>query len=254
MISIPKKNPKPPLLNLFKKSPKPLPDYSALGVDLHSHLIPGIDDGAQDMEDSIILIRALRRLGFRKLITTPHIMSDHYPNTPETILSGLREVKAAIAAEGIDIELQAAAEYMLDENFGEKIEAGLLTVAGKQVLVEMGFFAAPPQLYDYLFTLQTKGYQPILAHPERYTFLNQEDYQKLKDHGCAFQLNLLSLTGHYGKPIKDTALKLLKAGMIDYLATDLHHEGHADELQQALGNRTVIKVLEEYAFLNGGLG
>jgi tyrosine-protein phosphatase YwqE len=231
----------------FLKRGKPLGSYGFLEVDMHSHLLPGIDDGAKDMEDSLSLIRALVGMGYKKLITTPHVMADLYPNTPEVIRERLSAVRAAVQDAGIAVELDAAAEYMMDEGFEAILESGeLLALPGKRVLVEMGFIAAPPKLDQYLFRLQTKGYRPVLAHPERYLFFREDfgRYRELKERGCALQLNLLSLTGYYGKPVRENAVALLKAGLIDFLGTDLHHERHVERLRVGLEDREIGRLLE----------
>ncbi|GJM33437.1 MAG: capsular polysaccharide biosynthesis protein [Saprospiraceae bacterium] len=204
---------------------------------MHSHLIPGIDDGAPDVETSVTLIKGLMALGFKRIITTPHIMADLYPNTPEIIQAGLEKVRTALKAEKIDIPIDAAAEYLMDEAFGEKIDSGqLLTLPGNYVLVEMSFISPPPQLNEYLFLLQTKGYKPIMAHPERYMYLGGDlgAYERLKERGCLMQLNLLSLTGYYGREIQRSAFKMTKAGLFDLAGTDLHHEGHREALEGLL--------------------
>lgn len=231
----------------FLRRGKPLGTYDFLGTDLHSHLLPGIDDGAQDMEQSLSLIQTLLGMGFRKLITTPHVMSDLYPNTPAIIRERLSAVRKAAKEKGIGVELDAAAEYLMDEGFEQLLEEGeLLTLPGKRVLVEMSFIAAPPKLDEYLFRLQTKGYRPLLAHPERYLFFRENfgRYKELRDRGCGFQLNLLSLTGYYGKPVRENAVALLKAGLVDFLGTDLHHERHAARLRGALEDREMGRLLE----------
>lgn len=201
------------------------------------------------MGHSLALIRRLQGMGFTRLFTTPHIMADMYPNTPEIIREKLAEVRAAMQEVGLNIPIDAAVEYLMDEGFGEKIKAGtLLTLPGNRVLVEMSFVSAPPNLMQYIFQLQTKGYKVLLAHPERYLFFREDfkKYQELKDRGVEFQLNLLSLVGYYGKPIQDNARALLKAGMIDYLGTDLHHERHADNLERLLADRKLNRLLGKY--------
>ena len=236
------------MLNLFRKHPQ-VSSFSDLKLDLHSHLLPGIDDGAKDLGHSLALIRRLQGMGYTRLFTTPHIMADMYPNTPEIIREKLAEVRAAMQEVGLNIPIDAAAEYLMDEGFGEKIKAGtLLTLPGNRVLVEMSFVSAPPNLMQYIFQLQTKGYKVLLAHPERYLFFRDDfkKYQELKDRGVEFQLNLLSLVGYYGKPIQDNAKALLKAGMIDYLGTDLHHERHADNLEHLLADRKLNRLLGKY--------
>lgn len=244
------------MFSFFKKQPKITTDFSVLKTDMHSHLIPGIDDGAPDVETSVKLIRALRDMGFRKLITTPHVMADLYPNTSEIIKEGLIEVRKALELEDIDIEIDVAAEYLMDEAFGEKIEQGnLLTLPGYRVLVEMSFVSPAPNLDNYLFQLQLKGYRPVMAHPERYVYLKSDlkNYARLKEQGCSLQVNLLSLLGYYGSQVKDTAWKLLKYKMVDYLGTDLHHAQHIAQLKKVLEMPKLARLLKEYEFANATL-
>jgi len=236
------------MFNLFKKKP-PLKSFSFLEVDMHSHLLPGIDDGAKDLNDSIALIRRLHSMGYKKLFTTPHVMADLYPNTSEIILAKLEEVRNALKAEQIDIEIGAAAEYLMDEAFGDKIKEGnLLTLPGNRILVEMSFVSPPPNLDQYIFMLQTKGYKVVIAHPERYLFYRDqfEQYRRFKDKGCELQLNLLSLIGYYGKPCQEVAHRLLKEGLVDYLGTDLHHSRHGQNLEQLLQDSSIGKVLNKH--------
>src|SRR5688572_4983731 len=178
-------------------------DLSWLGADMHSHLIPGIDDGAPDIATSLELIKGLQQLGYKKLITTPHILWEVYPNTTEIITQGLASLKKAMADEGITIELHAAAEYFIDEYFEENLKKKipLLPISGNMVLVEFSMITAPMDLQQVLFEMQIQNYQPVIAHPERYIYLTQSKqfFDELKDAGCLFQLNLLSLTGYYGK-------------------------------------------------------
>lgn len=240
----------------FLKRGQPLGTYDFLGTDLHSHLLPGIDDGAKDIAHSLSMIQELVAMGFKKLITTPHVMSDLYPNTPAVIHEQLATVRLAVRQEGIAVEIDAAAEYLMDEGFEALLDEGeLLTLPGRRVLVEMSFIAAPPKLEQYLFRLQTKGYRPLLAHPERYLFFREDfgRYRELKERGCDFQLNLLSLTGYYGKPVRDNAVALLKAGLVDFLGTDLHHERHAARLRGALEDREIGRLLKGKGFGNAGL-
>ena len=234
-------------MNFFRKPA--VPSFQPLALDLHSHLLPGIDDGARDVAHSLALIRRLLAMGFTRLYTTPHVMADLYPNTPEIIREKLAEVRTELARAGLEVRIDAAAEYLMDEAFGARIDSDeLLTLPGNRVLVEMSFISAPPHLEEYFFRLQTAGYQVLLAHPERYLFLREDfdRYRKMKDRGVEFQLNLLSLTGYYGKPTQENARALLKAGMIDYLATDLHHERHADGIERLLKDRRLNKWLGKY--------
>lgn len=183
--------------NLFKNKPSRPKDFSELKVDMHSHLVPGIDDGAETMEDSINLIRRMSELGFEKLITTPHIQGEFFKNTPEIILSGLEKVREAIKKENIPIKIEAAAEYLIDDYFMDKLKANnLLTLMDKYLLIELSYYTPHPNLKEILFELQLAGYKIILAHPERYTywFNNFKKYEELKDMEIYFQLNTISIS------------------------------------------------------------
>ena len=141
---------------------------------MHSHLIAGIDDGAKTVEDAIEMIKALKKMGFKKIISTPHIFGDYYPNTPENIRSGLITLKAALTDAGVDIELEVAAEYYVDDYFENLLETNveLLSFSDQKILIEFSTFSEPVNIHNTLFTLNTKGYHPILAHPERYLYLS----------------------------------------------------------------------------------
>lgn len=237
----------------FKK--KKVEDISLdwLHTDMHSHLLPGIDDGAQDMESSLSLIRSLAALGYKKLITTPHILWEIYPNTPEIITQKLAELKHEVAKAEIDIELHAAAEYYIDEHFQELLDkkAPLLTLHKNLVLVEFSMVTAPMDLQQVFFEMQLQGYQPVLAHPERYVYLERkkEVFDTLKNAGCYFQLNLLSVTGHYGKPVQELATYLLSKDYYDFAGTDLHHTRHV-ELLNKLSSASVYSYLKDKQWKN----
>src|SRR5690554_5008067 len=188
-------------------------DLSWMVTDMHSHLIPGIDDGSGSLEESMVLIKRLEGYGLKKLIITPHIMMEFYRNTPEIIFSGLEDLRSACQKEGLRIKLEAAAEYYLDEIFLEKVINGnrLLTFGNNHVLVETGFMSKPSMLLESFFKLETEGYQPVFAHPERYLYLHHDLVllNSMAERNIAFQLNLLSLTGYYSKPVKKFAEMLI---------------------------------------------
>lgn len=234
--------------DLFKKKPtviEPL-DLSWLEVDMHSHLIPGIDDGSKTMEESLFLIKRLSGYGLRKIITTPHIMSEYYRNTPEIIKMGLEDLKKSVKNEGIDIDIEAAAEYYLDEIFLEKIkeEQEILTFGDNYILVETGFINRPQMLLETLFQLEMSGYKPIFAHPERYQYLINDTklLDDLIDRNLTFQINLLSLTGFYSKPVKEFAERLLERGLIRMLGTDCHNPRYLDGLEQLTASKNYEKI------------
>lgn len=225
-------------------------------VDIHSHILFGIDDGAKTIEDSNFLMQSMLNMGFSKCITTPHTIEHVWDNTRESILKKLDEVKLLSPTLTEQTKLKAASEYMMNESFVALFQSEpLLTLKNNYVLVEMSYINPPIQLYDILFQLQLKGYKPILAHPERYVYLhtNFSEYEKLKKAGCSFQLNLLSTVGYYGKEVADTAEKLLKKGLIDFTGSDVHHKNHIDAfsaktklkdtvaLSEAMKNNDVFK-------------
>jgi protein-tyrosine phosphatase len=206
-------------------------------VDIHSHVLPGIDDGAKNLKDSQFLMESMIGFGFKKCITSPHTMANVYNNTIETINGAKNSVESELSVLAKKLDLRAASEYYIDENFVENFKANpLLTLKDNYVLVEMSFLNPPIQLHDFLFELQLAGYQPVLAHPERYSFYhaNFQDFEKLKKMGLKFQLNLLSSVGYYGPDVTKASDKLLKAGFIDFVGSDIHHKQHIDSFARKI--------------------
>jgi protein-tyrosine phosphatase len=239
--------------NIFKKKVETNYDFSSIGTDMHSHLIPGIDDGAKTMEDSIAMIKGLQDLGYKKLITTPHIYNELYPNTKDIILSGLAKLQDTLTNQGINIPIEASAEYFMDEHFESLIDNNdLLPMNKKYILVEMSFFGAPSKLFQYIFKLQTRGYTPILAHPERYVFMSKEyeQFEEMKSKGVLLQMNAMSPMGYYGKPIKALADRLLKDNLIDLIGTDMHHEGHLNFMRNNYLTKEFQQLIFGYEFKN----
>jgi protein-tyrosine phosphatase len=230
------------------------PDLSFIGADMHSHLLPDLDDGLKTLEETIIFIKRLQELGYSKLICTPHIISDIYPNNHETILPKLELVKTALKENNIDIIIEAAAEYMVDMEMEKLVLAGtpLLTFGTNLILIEMSYVGASPNIEQVIFQLRVRGLQPVLAHPERYLFYhnNFENYQRFVDLGCMFQINLLSLLGYYGKPVKTIAEKLLKNKMVDLVGTDMHHERHLEALKELASKKEFYKLMESVEIKN----
>ncbi|MBN2896759.1 MAG: capsular biosynthesis protein [Campylobacterales bacterium] len=218
------------------KAPHPLLERDTLyrpKVDLHSHLIPGIDDGAESMDEAIELILRLKALGYTKLITTPHIASHRYLNTSQIILDGLKELRIELRVRNIDIEIEAASEYYLDEHFMQLLEQrDILTFGGSFVLFELSYVNHPLSLFEMIKRMQEAGYKPVLAHPERYLYMYKafEKFEQLKTMGVCFQLNLNSLTGYYSAEVKAAAMALLDRGMIDFIGSDTHKARHVQTL------------------------
>jgi len=254
------------LSDIFKSSKTKIPaDLSVLKCDVHSHFIPGIDDGAQTMDDSVALIREFYNLGYKKIITTPHILADGFRNTPEKILNGLEKVRVALKNENIPIQIEAAAEYYIDFDFGRKIEQEKLLTFGKPapnktsgnyLLFEVSYVNPPDNLEHIIFQLQTSGYKPVLAHPERYLFWarNFEKYEQLKEKGVLLQLNINSLTGYYSRETKKIAEQLIEKNMVDFLGSDCHHSGHTNLIKtSAVYQKSLHKLIESRKLLNSTL-
>lgn len=235
------------MFTFFKKH-RPGPNLEILTCDMHSHLIPGIDDGVPDLETSLLLIRGLIDLGYKKLITTPHVNADSFRNTPAIIQEGREDVIREIGRQGLSVEFQAAAEYLIDDGFTDNVSgpAVFLTLKENLVLVEFSFAVPAINLRKILFDLQLKGYQPVLAHPERYLYFagNKAWYDQLREIGCLFQLNLLSFSGHYGSEVRDLAQFLVKKRYVEYLGTDMHHPGHLELLRHS---SAVFKAVQQLA-------
>ena len=232
----------------------PLADYSLMAVDFHSHLIPGIDDGVKTIDDSVFLLRQLEVLGFKRIITSPHVMADGYNNGPDIILSGRDKVREAIKQNAINIDFDATGEYNIDEAMYARIEKKELLPFGKNyIMVEMPFLAKPPVMADIVYKLQIAGYNVILAHPERYTYLYDSDfsnYESLKDRNLLFQINIGSLSGIYGKAAKFTAERMIDENMVEFVGTDLHGIKHLEMLEACLGVRYLDKILNYDKLLN----
>lgn len=231
-------------------------DLSALKCDVHSHFIPGIDDGAPTLEASIELIKAMSELGYRKVVTTPHVMADGYKNTPEIILGGLEKVRAEVRRQGIDVEVDAAAEYYLDHELERLVkEKRVLTFGDNYVLFELPFISEPVVLLGLVFEMQTMGYRPVLAHPERYQFWHSDfsSMEKLKDRGVLFQLNTIALAGAYGPGAKRTAEQLIDRGWYELLGSDCHSMAHVEGIQHALTQPYLHKLIGSGKLLNAKL-
>ncbi len=234
---------------LFKTPVQPL-DLSFLRVDMHSHLLPGIDDGVKTVEEAVGMIRVMHEYGYRFLITTPHIIWDCYRNTPESIGRGLKAVREACLEANLDIAIDAAAEYFLDEHFNHLLSAGepLLTLPGRRLLVELPYTTPLLNTPEILFSIVEHGYTPVLAHPERYAYYHADPtiFHTLSAQGCELQLNALSLTGQYGSAVARAADWLLKQELITYLGSDAHRMQHLQKMKKL----AVMQKLKEYPFQN----
>lgn len=234
---------------------------AALGADMHSHLLPGLDDGAETVAHSLDLLRSLRDLGFRKLVMTPHIMGDFYKNTPEGIRDALALLRTEADRAGLgDVVLDCAAEYYLDEFLGRKLADGteMLTFGGAEryLLFETSYMNEPLNLYDIIFEMKSQGYRPVLAHPERYTYLYGRfaEIEKMRrDYGVLLQVNLNSLSGYYSPAARKVAEQLVDAGLVDFAGTDTHHLRHTDTLLRRTAPLPHVAKLLQLPLLNNTL-
>jgi tyrosine-protein phosphatase YwqE len=228
-------------------------DFSLLHTDIHSHLIPGIDDGSPDMETSIALLKELESLGFKKVITTPHVKAEYFPNDVNRLDELCAELKRAARFEGLQIRIEVGAEHLLDDGVYERINNGLFKTFGDNyLLIELPFLDPPFGLDGYIFELQLAGYKPILAHPERYLywFNDFNRFVKLKDSGVLFQANILSFGNYYGKDTYNLVKKLTDNNMIELLGTDTHSQVHIEAIRKASSSNLLKKLIESGRIIN----
>jgi protein-tyrosine phosphatase len=225
-------------------------------VDMHSHLIPGIDDGVKDPEQAVACLKQLSSWGIQKVITTPHVSRDWYPTESATLRAGQASLQALAAENNLPLQIEVAAEYLLDEFFPELLATDDLLTFGssRYLLFEVGWAAAPRQLDDLLFRIQTRGYTPVLAHPERYSFYyeDQTTLTNLREKGCLFQLNWASLTGRYGERAQAQARFLLKKGLVDFIGSDMHRPADFTSLA-SLFTTSDYELLRKQPLLNESL-
>lgn len=247
------------MFSLFKRKPSPSIDLSAIGTDMHNHLLPGIDDGSPDVATSFQLIKGLQELGLNNFIASPHILWDLYRNDDGSIEGALSQLRAAADAQGTSLPVKsAAAEYMMDDHFTGLLakKQPLRTFGRNYVLVEFSFVSLPFEWKQQLFEMQIQGYQPVLAHPERYSYLGTRvvPFQEIADMGILLQVNLNSLTGYYGQPALALAQALIKSKLVSFLGTDCHHERHLEAFRNSQSLMPLVNaVLDSGNLLNTAL-
>jgi len=237
----------------FFKSSTPAP---ALHTDLHSHLIPGLDDGVRDWDDALQIAEHLSKLGYRKAITTPHVMADYYENTPDTIRSGVAKLNRLLDEKEIELQIVPGAEYYLDSYLYKQIQENeeFLTFGDRYLLIETSFMNRPVFFAEAFFQLQSSGYRPILAHPERYQFLHEEKdlLHEMFEKGVYFQINLMSLTGYYSSEVRRFAEYLITNKMVHFVGSDLHRAQQLKIIDEAMKSKLYQKV-RQLSLLNDTL-
>lgn len=227
------------MFNFFKKRDS-TPVKLFFHTDIHCHVIPGIDDGSPSPEISVELVSRMASWGITRIIATPHVTESTFENTPQTMDKAMESLIAALKDRGIEMDLSHSAEYRLDDLFAKHLKSGIIIpFPNDYLLVENSFIQEPWGLDETLFELKVKGYQPMLAHPERYSYYHdhKDRYKKLHDAGTFFQINLLSLAGHYGRDVRKTAEYLIEEGMVDFIGTDLHNERHVQSIEAYLQSK-----------------
>lgn len=242
------------MFSIFKSNRKVKVSFSDFSQqDMHSHLLPGIDDGAVDVETALSLINGMKQTGIRHFIGTPHIMSDVHKNDRRTITAAYLALKEKFEEHVPEGTLSFAAEYMIDDGFiNHLISKDMLTLYDNKLLVETPFYKEPIDIEEVLFQIETSGYSALLAHPERYHYVDEKlkVFDKYLDRGMDLQLNMLSLSGYYGSREKEVAEKILNAGLYRFIGTDLHHERHLKRLETMILDKKIIKKIEQTDWKN----
>jgi tyrosine-protein phosphatase YwqE len=243
------------MFGLFKKNSVPAASLPfPIAADMHSHILPGIDDGSPDVETSVALVRGLKTLGIHRACATPHIIGDMFRNNRDTITAAQSALQQALDQQGIEFNLTVAAEYMLDSYFLTLLndKENILTVRDNLILTEFSYAAMPSNPGEMSFAIITEGFSPILAHPERYAYYHNdyEQYHHLQDLGFVLQVNLLSLTGYYGKEVAKAAHYLVKNNLISFAGTDMHHDRHLAALMDGRNHKIFGEVFEGVELLN----
>jgi tyrosine-protein phosphatase YwqE len=239
----------------FRKTIIPEFDFSLIAVEMHNHILPCLDDGSKSVEESLEILKTLEKAGYRKIIVTPHVLTDLYPNTPASIKDAYTALRQAadLEAEPHTVQIEIGAEYMVDEVLLDRfVNEPPLLMAGKYILIEFPLYQAPRNYKEVIFELSLKGYQPIIAHPERYLYAyrNMEFFQDLVQRGCLLQLNINSVLGGYGKMVNKLARQLIKLKVYDLLGSDIHNARQAHSLIETSVREELTKQLGDYPFKN----
>jgi tyrosine-protein phosphatase YwqE len=239
------------LNNIFKKKAI----LSSIATDIHSHLIPSIDDGSQSIETSLELIKDLQKAGYKRLITTPHNLHPKFGNNCDAISCGLVKLQDACVKADLDIEITASCEYYYGLKFLEHIRNDNLLHINKFVLFEFSYQHEPNNLEETIYELKSRGYKPLLAHPERYIYWHNklERYEYLKNLGVYFQLNLNSLIGYYSAPVQKVAKHLSQKGFVDFIGSDTHHHTHTNSLLKVFKDKNYNELFKTNTILNDSL-
>lgn len=238
------------LLNFFKSKKNKEPQPLFYSTDIHSHVLPGIDDGSPNTDVSIELLKAMKSWGIESIVATPHIAEENFENTPQTIKNAYDKLNTRMLDLGVEMNVLYSAEYRIDDRFRKMLEENnIMVMPNNYLLIENSFVQPPIDLKNIIYELQLRDIKPILAHPERYGYYQRkrEVYETLFHSGCEFQINLLSLTGYYGDREKETALWLANKGYVSFVGSDLHHFGHVEVINRFLSSKEYPAIAERLA-------
>ena len=245
------------MFEFLKPKPKTaIPTFAPLGIDIHCHMLPGVDDGSKSNEESLACLKVMRDAGFEKVICTPHYQYPRFPNVESDIQNRYDSMLldfTSLNAQNIPQMIGVAGEYRVDSGFSDRIKNNqFLLVGGKYLLTEFSLHQQVIGLDQVMFDLQMKNYEIILAHPERYPYYSSASskLQHLKDMGVYFQVNILSLIGFYGEDPRRKAFEMIEKGWVEFLGTDMHKTLYAQALIDATHDRKIIKLIEKHQFLN----
>lgn len=218
-------------------------------IDIHNHLLPNIDDGSDGLSTTVEMIKAYKNLGFKGVFTTPHTMEDYYGNDAQKIQHNFDETKSALDSSQASFLLGTASEYMMDSQFSELLEKdNYLTLPNRHLLFEFSYFQRPFNAEELIFKMNSKDLQPILAHPERYRYLTVHEMIDFRKRGCTLQLNLLSISGHYGNDAKKKAMELLDKNEYDFIATDAHKVEHLTKIKELKVPNKILDSIKSVVF------
>ncbi len=256
------------MFGFFKKK-SIQPTFAPLVTDMHSHLLPQVDDGSKSLEESLEVLEAMKKVGFDEVRLTPHYQYPRFPNTEEDILERYKNFCAEVDRYSQDKKLPQlkgiSGEYRIDDGFAERAQEGKMLTTHfadpKQgskkglLLLELSLHQQVMGMDQVIFDRQMEGYDIILAHPERYPYYDghSQKLEQLKEQGVYFQVNILSLDGFYGEAAKKKAFDFLNNGWVEFLGTDMHNVMYAEALLHAAGNKKIIQLLEKETFLNSKL-
>lgn len=239
------------MFNFLKSKKSDKPEPLIINTDIHSHVLPGIDDGAPTPEDGADIVEALAELGISRMLVTPHVTNEVFPNTTDTIDKALAALRGQLDARNATMQIIPSAEYRIDDLLHEYLDKGTVRpYPGDYILIECPWINKPFGLEAFIHKLKEKhGYKPILAHPERYPYFHSDmqTYARLHDIGVRFQVNLLSLAGYYGTVIKKCAETLLDKGLVEFIGTDAHNMRHIKVIRHYLCSNDYRKLQQHAA-------